>query len=127
MPFNSPAGSRRYVKSGRTRSMPGISSSGNDIPASTRIIALPWRTAVMFLPISPSPPRGTTCKVLLSNSVNYLPCGGFEDLGFQAVRCFGNSLIPQSLRALKPQNLSQVSPEVELFRADGREVHFLCV
>src|SRR5215210_81051 len=107
MPFNSPAGSRRYVKSGRTRSMPGISSSGNDIPASTRMIPLPWRTAVMFLPISPNPPRGTTCKVSLSNnSSDYL-------------------LMKASGKACSLLSV-QVPTQVELLRSDGGEVHMVC-
>jgi hypothetical protein len=33
---------------------------------------LSWRTTVMFLPISSSPPKGTTCKVLSSSSSGYL-------------------------------------------------------
>src|SRR6267143_60083 len=45
--------------SGMTRSMPSISSSGNIRPASTTTMSLPCSIAIMFLPISPTPPNGT--------------------------------------------------------------------
>src|SRR5579872_3141894 len=48
----------RYEMSGMTRSTPSISSSGNIRPASTMAMSLPYATAIMFLPISPRPPRG---------------------------------------------------------------------
>src|SRR5216684_8909791 len=44
--------------SGMTRSMPSISSSGNIRPASTTTMSLPCSIAIMFLPISPTPPSG---------------------------------------------------------------------
>src|SRR5438093_12513603 len=48
--------SRRYSKSGRTRSIPGSSARGNDSPQSmTRIRPSSSRQA-MFRPISPTPP-----------------------------------------------------------------------
>src|SRR5215211_3208969 len=53
----------------------------------------------MFLPISPNPPRGTTCKVLWSNSIS-------------------------SLRS--ERRLIQVPAQVELLRSDGGEVHLVC-
>src|SRR3972149_5859642 len=43
-----------------TRSTPSISSSGNISPASTMIRSSPSSKTVMFLPISPRPPRGIT-------------------------------------------------------------------
>src|SRR3972149_11541674 len=43
-----------------TRSTPSISSSGNMRPASTRMRSSPSSTTIMFLPISPRPPRGMT-------------------------------------------------------------------
>src|ERR1700687_4813547 len=46
--------------SGMTRSMPSISSSGNIRPASTTIMSSPCSMAIMFLPISPTPPSGIT-------------------------------------------------------------------
>src|SRR4051812_9701036 len=51
---------RRYVMSGMTRSMPSIPSSGNIRPASTTTRSSPSSIAIMFLPISPTPPSGTT-------------------------------------------------------------------
>src|SRR5436190_24182146 len=54
----SSARSRRSEKSGSTTSIPSISVVGNINPASTTTIRLPSSTTVMFLPISPSPPRG---------------------------------------------------------------------
>src|SRR2546423_7141218 len=44
--------------SGITRSMPSIPSSGNMRPASTTTMSSPTSSASMFLPISPTPPRG---------------------------------------------------------------------
>src|SRR5687767_13088920 len=52
--------SRRYFMSGMTRSMPSISSSGNMSPASTTTMSSPHSIAIMFLPISPTPPSGMT-------------------------------------------------------------------
>src|SRR3972149_5057448 len=43
-----------------TRSTPSISSSGNMSPASTMMRSSPSSKTIMFLPISPSPPRGIT-------------------------------------------------------------------
>src|SRR5829696_4762235 len=54
----SSARSRRVEKSGRTRSMPSMSAVGNISPVSTTTIRPSNSTAVMFFPISPSPPRG---------------------------------------------------------------------
>src|SRR2546428_3004509 len=51
---------RRYVMSGMTRSMPSIPSSGNMRPASMTTMSSPTSIASMFLPISPTPPSGTT-------------------------------------------------------------------
>src|SRR6267378_1101863 len=55
---------RRYEMSGMTRSMPSISSSGNMSPASTTMMSSPCSMASMFLPISPTPPRGMTRRAL---------------------------------------------------------------
>src|SRR5712692_9798095 len=46
--------------SGITRSMPSMPSSGNMSPASTTTMSSPTSIASMFLPISPTPPSGTT-------------------------------------------------------------------
>src|SRR4051794_36137335 len=52
--------SRRYAKSGRTRSIPTISAVGKRRPTSTTTMRPSYSMTVMFLPISPSPPRGRT-------------------------------------------------------------------
>src|SRR3954451_14456403 len=44
--------------SGTTRSMPNISSSGNISPQSMTTMSSPYSKTNMFLPISPTPPRG---------------------------------------------------------------------
>src|SRR5439155_26919811 len=51
--------SRRYCQSGSTRSIPGISTSGNDNPASMSRIRPSSSIAAMFRPTSPTPPRKT--------------------------------------------------------------------
>src|SRR5438445_2252743 len=56
--------SRRYLMSGMTRSMPSICSSGNMSPASTTRMSLPCSIAIMFFPISPTPPSGMTRTAL---------------------------------------------------------------
>ena len=48
----------KYDISGIIKSTPYISSSGNAIPQSTTIISSSHSKTVIFLPISPSPPRG---------------------------------------------------------------------
>src|SRR5664280_85795 len=50
--------SLRYEMSGMTRSMPNISSSGNIRPQSMTTMSSPYSNTYMFLPISPTPPRG---------------------------------------------------------------------
>src|SRR3712207_3898715 len=102
--------------------MPGISSSGKASPASTRIIPLPWRTAVMFLPISPKPPKGTTCKVSFSNSAIYLLFQAFQHASAACSRACAHALV---LTRLCSRASVQVPPEVELLRPDGGEVHVL--
>src|SRR3972149_5698781 len=49
--------------SGMTRSTPSISSSGNIRPQSTTTMSSPHSMAIIFLPISPRPPRGMTRNV----------------------------------------------------------------
>src|SRR3954467_7910060 len=46
--------------SGTTMSTPSSSLSGNMRPASITMMSSPQRTAMQFMPNSPSPPRGTT-------------------------------------------------------------------
>src|SRR3984957_5658904 len=49
----------RYSKSGRIRSTPGWSGSGNKTPQSTMSSRPRYSKTVMFRPISPRPPRAT--------------------------------------------------------------------
>src|SRR5438552_6226091 len=64
MPLSLSLRSRRYRMSGMTTSMPSICSSGNMSPASTRTMSLSCSMTIMFLPISPTPPRGMTRTAL---------------------------------------------------------------
>src|SRR3954463_6894831 len=64
----SSARSRRYEKSGRTRSIPSISLVGNIRPVSTTTISSPYSTTVMFLPISPRPPSGRMRTAVMSGT-----------------------------------------------------------
>src|SRR5579862_3796956 len=48
--------------SGTTMSTPSNSASGNIRPASTTMMSSPQRTAMQFIPNSPSPPSGTICN-----------------------------------------------------------------
>src|SRR5207244_8505033 len=64
----SAARSRRYVKSGSTRSIPSWSGVGNISPVSTTTIPPPYSTTIMFLPISPRPPSGRTRRGSLMRS-----------------------------------------------------------
>src|SRR3990170_4519737 len=56
--------------SGMTRSTPSISASGNMRPASTTMRSSAYSKTIMFLPISPRPPRGMTrsLPLLISDS-----------------------------------------------------------
>src|SRR5438132_1066513 len=58
MPFTLSRRSRRYRMSGMTMSMPSICSSGNMRPASITTMSSPCSIAIMFFPISPTPPSG---------------------------------------------------------------------
>src|SRR5581483_11237959 len=58
MPSTSRPAPSRYEMSGRTRSMPSMSSCGNMSPASTTRILLSHSRAHMLMPTSPRPPRG---------------------------------------------------------------------
>ncbi len=51
--------------SGITISTPGKSSSGKVRPASTMTISSLYSSAVMFFPISPTPPRNVIFNLLL--------------------------------------------------------------
>src|SRR4030042_3813208 len=76
-----------------TRSTPSISSSGNVRPAATMMRSLGSASAIMFLPISPSPPRGT-----IRNDLSVM-VGGSEEahlLGFR--RLFSRALVSRLLQ-----------------------------
>src|SRR3990172_5151102 len=60
--------------SGITRSIPGISSSGNIRPASITSRSPADSTAIMFNPISPRPPRGMIRTDRPSDTVLVLRC-----------------------------------------------------
>src|SRR5436190_7933723 len=49
------------------RSTPSISGSGNITPASTTIVVSPQLSASIFMPNSPSPPKGTTSSIKSRN------------------------------------------------------------
>src|SRR5438874_8549309 len=49
--------------SGMTRSTPKSSDSGNIMPASMTMRSSPSRNTIMFMPNSPSPPRGMAVRV----------------------------------------------------------------
>src|SRR5712692_4567754 len=51
-------------KSGMTISTPGASSSGNPMPASMMMASPPHRIAIMFMPNTPTPPRGIISSLL---------------------------------------------------------------
>src|SRR6266481_5400724 len=48
--------------SGITRSTPKSSDSGNIMPASMTMMSSPSRSAIMFMPNSPRPPRGMAAR-----------------------------------------------------------------
>src|SRR5215212_7299412 len=84
------------------------------MPASTRIMPLSWRTAVMFLPISPTPPSVTTFKFLLSTNSSYnllLKASGYRQ---QASGRFADAYS------------IQIPSQIELLRTDGGEVQMVC-
>src|SRR6202521_2833821 len=74
--------SRKYVKSGRTRSTPRCSSRGKARPASTTTIESSASKTVMFLPTSPRPPSGMMRQTPIGPSVGVDLGGGCaEDPG----------------------------------------------
>src|SRR3954452_22676470 len=72
--------SRRYVKSGRTRSMPSMSMSGNMSPQSRSMMRPSTSMHAQLRPISPRPPR----KVTLTGSAME-PCVHLARPGLGAV------------------------------------------
>src|SRR5579859_4637585 len=80
--------------SGMTMSMPSICSSGNMRPASMTTMSSPCSIAIMFFPISPTPPSGMTrtalakerhllCRLLLRlrRLGRSRPRGGLQEFG----------------------------------------------
>src|SRR5688572_8753366 len=59
-PSMRPAFSRKYVKSGNTRSMPSMSMSGNISPTSRSMMRPSTSMHAQLRPISPRPPRKVT-------------------------------------------------------------------
>src|SRR3954447_20682766 len=86
----SSARSRKLEKSGSTRSIPSMSAVGNISPVSTITIRPSASTAVMFLPISPSPPSGRMRTFELKRSARR---AREEALGFERVADDGLLLI----------------------------------
>src|SRR5215211_1362672 len=78
----SPARPRSEEKSGSTRSIPSISAVGNMSPTSTITIRPSRSRAVMFFPISPSPPRGRIRSLPLTRYSGG-PAGDEQALSFQ--------------------------------------------
>ena len=68
----------KYVKSGITKSIPSISSSGKAKPQSTRIMSFSYSNTVIFLPISSNPPNGIIFNFSFLN-LNCSPCFLFLD------------------------------------------------
>src|SRR5215217_7699500 len=79
--------SRRYVKSGRTRSTPGMSTSGNIKPQSTTRMRPSTSRQKQLRPISPTPPRnvietgglligGRDYRERVRSPVHSCTCGG---------------------------------------------------
>src|ERR1700676_3966831 len=58
--------------SGMTMSTPRSSASGNIMPASIKIMSSPERRTSIFMPNSPSPPRGIAKREGLSNVAHIL-------------------------------------------------------
>ena len=56
--------STKKEKSGMIKSTPGVSNVGKDDPQSTSKISWPYIIAVIFFPISPSPPKNATFNAL---------------------------------------------------------------
>ncbi len=70
-PFTFLMFSFKYVTSGITKSIPNISSSGNDKPQSTTMMESSNSNAVIFIPICSNPPKGIIFTPLSDNSFNF--------------------------------------------------------
>src|SRR5258708_40180033 len=74
--------------SGMTRATTGMSSLGNVRPASTTMMRPSYSSAIMFSPISPSPPRGMTLSRLTRGGLEerqlLLGVGGHHGRGCRA-------------------------------------------
>src|SRR5260370_29621140 len=103
--------SRRYAKSGRIRSTPGWSGSGNSTPQSTMSRRPRYSKTVMFRPISPSPPSGTMRRPLRAS----LPGGARSGCGWLTLYL---PLAPQSRRRRAPSARSCGRPR-QLHAARG--------
>src|SRR3954451_1003401 len=112
MPSMSSARSRRYVKSGRTRSMPTCSAVGKRRPVSTTTIAPSYSTTVMFLPISPSPPSGRTRSLLLAMFSLGSPGGGEQPVALEDRADLG-PLVLVGLDERQPQTADLVAGHLQ--------------
>src|SRR5580698_7971283 len=78
--------------SGTTISTPSNSASGNMSPASMTMMSSPKRTAMQFIPNSPSPPRGMTCSFPVGIESNHDASTGAQSfewrvLALRGARC----------------------------------------
>ena len=71
----------RYVRSGISKSTPGRSGPANITPASMTRVAPSVDTAIEFMPNSPSPPSGTTCRVGAISNRDTSPGAGVPKKG----------------------------------------------
>src|SRR3954454_11374105 len=112
MPSMSSARSRRYVKSGRTRSMPTCSAVGKRRPVSTTTMAPSYSTTVMFLPISPSPPSGRTRSLLWAMFSLGSPGGGEQPVALEDRADLG-PLVLVGLDERQPQTADLVAGHLQ--------------
>src|SRR5680860_982671 len=112
IPFSFCLFSITYVKSGRTRSIPSISSSGNISPASMSIIESPYSTTVIFLPIAPNPPRGTTLSL-------------FKVMGSDNTSgCLQTSDLHDSLSGRRPRSYTLSETLEDVLQSNGESLEF---
>src|SRR5579872_4474062 len=81
MPSTSRPAPSRYEMSGRTRSMPSMSSCGNISPASTTRILFSHSRAHMLMPTSPRPPSGRYRRRLTATGSPRTRAAGSEFVG----------------------------------------------
>src|SRR5581483_4695176 len=102
--------SRRYAKSGSTRSTPRCSSRGNARPASTTTIESSASYTVMFLPTSPRPPSGMILQVPNAKSLGR---GGAEHARTLQARAYLVDLVVRRLDHRQTEAAGLVAEEVQ--------------